>query len=700
MSKKVTVLNNVRTKQIISLLSVVILVSAVLGIMTYIGASRILENEVETGLTANADRLADTYDIWINSQISTLQTLSSVLDMSTYTEELSTALVQQAHRLGFNSIGAVDMNGTLYLPGGVRVDLSTRDYLQRLFRTRQPVVSEPVFSAVEGEEDLLTVLFAIPVMIDEVFSGVMIGQRNAEFLGEQLNTVTYGEAGENFIIDSRGQVLAHTDPEVVRNQTNLLALSQQLEELHGLQEIIQAMINGDRDASLYGNAREQVYIAYAPIGDLGWSVGIAVDADEVLQPLRGLRNIIIGFSFAAVIFGLLIAVIIGSALSKPLKILSHSFSNISHGDADLTKRIPETRRDEFGQLANSFNIFIAKLQEIIISIRTAQTALRTIGQELTSSSHETASAISEILANIQGVRQQTKHQSDHAQAMSESTRILTESIQSLDEMIDNQNKGIAEASSSIEEMIGNISSVNNTVQQMVTQFSELIHSVDEGRNRQIEMDNQISEISKLSEQLVDANRVIAGIASQTNLLAMNAAIEAAHAGDAGRGFSVVSDEIRKLSETSAGQSRTIGAELAKIKERISDVVVSSQNSSEAFQLISESITKTNELVSQIQFAMTEQTEGSRQVLDSLKTMSSVSSAVQDKAVAMSKEADNSSNAMDILNTSSSAILGSMDEMSAGSEQINKAAQMLAELAENTNQNITLLDDTIGKFIVE
>lgn len=689
---------SIKLKQIIAFSGLGLVLSSTISILAFIGSGDILRQETSKTLVQDADRLAEAYRTWIDAQLSQLETIASLVEMD-YGRPMDEALAREAKRLGFNSMAPADLSGKLHLSGGRTADLSQRPYLKKVFAERKPVVSDPVFSAVKGEEDLLTVLFAVPIFRNGALAGALIGQRNALFLGDMLKSVDYGEGSSAYILSAEGYPIAHTDIEEVRKRQTAREKAEKEPALKTFSDIVDRMIAGERGVGRYNYGGHDKFVGYAPIAGYGWSVGITAPAKTVLAPLAGLARLFLAVSAAAVLLSVIVSLILGAAFAKPLKLVSDTFAGIAKGEADLTKRIDMKRTDELGKLVSGFNEFVGKLRSIMASLKRTQSELGRIGDELATSAHESASAICQILANIDGVRRQSSHQAESAEAASASMETVAAGVSLLDKLVETQVSGNVEAAASIEQMVGNIASVTASVEKMAERFATLMEAASDGKVKQEAVDARVKEIASQSELLMEANEVISGIASQTNLLAMNAAIEAAHAGEAGKGFSVVADEIRRLSETSAEQSRTIGAELSRIRAGIAEVVQASRDSEAAFASVTAGIEETDGLVKQIAHAMAEQETGSRQILEALNDMNQVTEEVRAKASEMNAAAEKARYAMQDLSQTSETILGSMDEMGAGAEQINKAAQSVSDLAESTNSNIRSMESEIGRFTV-
>ena len=386
-------------------------------------------------------------------------------------------------------------------------------------------------------------------------------------------------------------------------------------------------------------------------------------------------------------------------LMKRISYVTVFLKELATGEADLTKRIRRKRRDEIGDLVDSFNAFITKMHNIIKQIEQSKSELNKSGQTMFDSAKQTSEQITRMLDDIHAIHAQIDKQnlsvSDTAGAVDE----IASNIDSLESMIENQSAGVAQASAAVEQMIGNINSVNQNVESMAGAFVELETNAEQGIKSQEDVNEKIHQIETQSQMLQEANATITNIADKTNLLAMNAAIEAAHAGDAGKGFAVVADEIRKLSETSSAQSKTIGQQLNLIKASIVDVVNASGESSMVFSAVSENIKRTNMLVMQIKAAMEEQNIGNKQISEVLGVMNNSTLEVRNASKEMME--GNKEILLNVHNLQSGSVEmnACMTELKSGADRINKTGEGLFKTAHQVDQSIKTIGDQVDLFTV-
>lgn len=379
------------------------------------------------------------------------------------------------------------------------------------------------------------------------------------------------------------------------------------------------------------------------------------------------------------------------------KMVLNQMKQILSNEKDLRGRIDICSVDELASISGMVNDFTSGLASNVEELKLAQNKLYDVGNELTRSADGSAKAIEKITSKIINIKQKSSIQTNGVNESSGAIEQIAGNITSLDSLISDQSASVTEASASIEQMVSNIGSITVLIEKMTRQFTDLLDAAEIGKKAQAESANRIVQIIERSGALKEANKVIALIASQTNLLAMNAAIEAAHAGDAGRGFSVVADEIRRLAETSANQSKTIQNEINQVQVAIDEMVLSSKGADESFTKVAKLISETESLVRESQQSMIEQRAGSGQILEALKSMNNITAEVQTASKEMSSGANTALVEIERLRDATIEIKEDIEQMTESATEVNVNAQKVSDLANSAMETIHVIDENLGHF---
>ena len=648
------------------------------------------------------DKAADTADI-IDKQVTAfwqlfegIARLPILRDPSVSYHEKTMFLAKEA---AFNndvySMDLCDMNGQRHTNTGKIIDVSDRTYFQ-VAAQGKPFVEEPLISRLDEE---LVFVFAVPIYDDNrTVVGVLLATVKAEILSKQIDDITVGKTGYCYLLGTTGTIIAHPDFNLVEQMTNHCEKSKSDDSLRSTAEFEKMALGTNQSSVGFYEFRGVSKIgSYAVMKTTGWNVVISAPVNEFMGVVRSLRITMLSFGVFILLLAVIIIYFVSRRIIKPIQRAVFALKNIAQGEGDLTVRLPVIGNDEITDMSEYFNETIAKIGASVKVVGANSKIMEEVGNELAANMTETASAVNEINVNIDGVKQQAMTQSASVTETAATVEEIVRTIKQLNTSIEMQTASVAQSSSSVEEMVANIASIGQTLGKTDDVINNLTVATGDGKATLVTSNTVTQKIAEESGSLLEASSVIQHIASQTNLLAMNAAIEAAHAGESGKGFAVVADEIRKLAEESSMQGKTITATLKSLSGEIDTLSTSSKTVEEKFNIIFNLAEQVKEMSNRLTESMREQEHGSKEVLTAIKNINMITTEVQAGSEEMLKGGEGVAEEMRKLDNLTRVITDSMNEMASGVMQINNTIQDVHEITQKNKRSIENLANEVSKF---
>ncbi|OTJ29333.1 chemotaxis protein [Pseudomonas aeruginosa] len=478
-----------------------------------------IREDLESYLREMGDVTSSNIQNWLGGRLLLVEQTAQTLARDHSPETVSALLEQPAltSTFSFTYLGQQDgvftMRPDSPMPAGY--DPRSRPWYKDAVAAGGLTLTEPYVDAATQE---LIITAATPVKAAGNTLGVVGGDLSLKTLVQIINSLDFSGMGYAFLVSGDGKILVHPDKEQVMKT---------LSEVYP--QNTPKIGSGFSEAELHGNTRILSFSPVKGLSGLDWYIGISVDKDKAYAMLTKLRTSAIVAALIAVVAIVLLLGMLIRVLMQPLTDMGRAMQDIAQGEGDLTKRLKVTSNDEFGALAISFNRFVERIHESIREVAGTARQLHDVAQLVVNASNSS-------MAN-------SDEQSNRTNSVAAAINELGAAAQEIA-------RNAADASHHASDANHQAEDGKQVVEQTIRAMNELSEKISASCANIEALNSRTVNIGQILE-------VIKGISEQTNLLALNAAIEAARAGEAGRGFAVVADEVRNLAHRAQESAQQI-----------------------------------------------------------------------------------------------------------------------------------------------
>ncbi|MGI5062679.1 methyl-accepting chemotaxis protein [Treponema denticola] len=564
-------------------------------------------------------------------------------------------------------------------------DPRTRPWYKNAVEANGKVIITPVYISTDGSP-----VVALAQTIKDpkgAFLGCMGLDLDLTDLASRIGSIRIGKSGYCMLMQNDGLILAdpkHADSNLkILKETGIPAFNE-----------IDKMKEGSAFIMLDGKTWK---VSVFSLPEVNWKVALFIEQNEILSLFYTLlKNMILIGLFMFVLYFTL-AFIFAGALKRYFKRLEIVFGKIASGD--LTDRLAVKKNNEVGRIMMNLNTAIENNHTMICLLKDEADKMNSIGSQLSSSMEETAAAIKQIGENVKGVKEKAMSQAAGVTETAVTVEQINGRLSRLVSSIEMQTESINESSVVITRMAENTVKIAKTLDQNNELIKTVYGQTKVGKDGARTANEIVKQIAEKSASLLEASQIIQNIASQTNLLAMNAAIEAAHAGESGKGFAVVADEIRKLAEGSNLQGKQIAAVIKETTEIIHNITEAGSRAEKTFIDVYNLVSQISEKEDSILEVMREQEENGKHVLDAIKRINDVTSEIDSASAEMLEGGNQIGQEMQKLAEITLETTDSMNEIASGADQITIAVKEVSDITQKNKASIENLSNEVSKFKV-
>ncbi|MHC6203797.1 methyl-accepting chemotaxis protein [Breznakiellaceae bacterium SP9] len=680
--------------------TIIAVVALTLSVLFFVNLQSISKRQIEAHTGEQVSHLRDSVVSLLDKHASMLRHAAAGIagllspgpvaphDMRSYLDRTS-AFVPNVLLLYYSNNKAWNEEGGYYINDGWVPPATWNNTKRPWFTSAKDARGQVVYSDpyIDGSTGETCVTLSISVFDGNEDIGVAADDMTVTNLNDVLAAHKIVPEQEVFLINKAGLFISNSDSNAVMTKDFFTE--------SGLERYRNDVLS----SADFSSMDKEVFIYSSLVPDADWFLVSVIPVKVIFAEMNRILFRLVFISLALLALAVFTSVLFTRTIVKPITIVTDSLKDISEGEGDLTKRLNLKREDEIGDMARYFDLTLSKISKMVGSTQKTTEKMRGISVQLSENSSLTNDEVESISDSVLKMTEATAAQQAVVTRTQSVVEEVKETSESLNYSIEAQAAAVTESSSSIELMVANIQSVADILQKNSSSMAELVSASETSREGIHEVSGIMKVIASDSESLIEASSIIQHIAQQTNLLAMNAAIEAAHAGEIGKGFAVVADEIRKLAESSSSQGKAITSVLSKLKTQITGAVKVSDDSEERFKRIMELLEQVKSQETVIDGAMAEQSSDSAQVLTAMRRINDITGTVKDGSERMLAASSVIIGEMKRLIEASANTNGRLEDITGSKDRIIMSIRFLEGVIQKTMSCVKELYEDVLKFKV-